>query len=126
MDSRSHYGIELVLDLHECDTSKFNRDFIDLFLTDLCNLIGMVRCDVHFWDDVGVAPEGHQTLPHAKGTSAICFILTSSIVLHALDILGCVYLNIFSGKAFDVKVAEEFARKRFGGRVVKSEVLDRF
>ena len=92
------YGHELTLDLHGCNPSTFNRDSIDRYFTELCELIDMQRCEVHFWDDVGLPPEECQTLPHTKGTSAVCFILTSSIVIHPLDILKAVYVNIFSCK----------------------------
>ena len=110
---RRVYGFELVLDLHGCEANLFNRDHIDKFFTDLCALIEMERCEVHFWDDVGVPEEEQQTLPHTKGTSAVCFILTSTIVIHTLDILGAVYVNIFSCKPFDPDVAAEFTTERF-------------
>lgn len=110
---RPVYGFELVLDLHGCEVKLFNRDHIDKFFTDLCNLIEMEKCEVHFWDDIGVPKEEQQTLPHTKGTSAVCFILTSTIVIHTLDILGAVYVNIFSCKPFDPDLAAEFTTKRF-------------
>ena len=109
----SQYGHELILDLQDCNPSTFNRDSIDLYFTELCELIDMQRCEVHFWDDVGLPPEECQTLPHTKGTSAVCFILTSSIVIHTLDILKAVYVNIFSCKEFDPDTAAEFTRKWF-------------
>ena len=111
--STIHYGEELILDLHGCNPSTFNRDSIDRYFTELCELINMQRCEVHFWDDVGLPPEECQTLPHTKGTSAVCFILTSSIVIHTLDILKAVYVNIFSCKEFDPDTAAEFTRKWF-------------
>ena len=50
----SAYGHELVLDLHSCNTARFNRASIDQFFTELCGLIDMEKCEVHFWDDIGV------------------------------------------------------------------------
>ena len=111
--STIQYGKELILDLHSCNPSTFNRDSIDRYFTELCELIDMQRCKVHFWDDVGLPPEECQTLPHTKGTSAVCFILTSSIVIHTLDILKAVYVNIFSCKEFDQDAAADFTRKWF-------------
>ena len=95
------YGIELILDLHDCDASKFTRGSIQKYFERLCDLIDMKREELHFWDDVGVADEDKQTSPHTQGTSAVQFILTSSIVIHALDQMEAVYINIFSCKAFD-------------------------
>lgn len=107
------YGCELVLDLHGCNPDRFNRADIDDYFTELCRRIDMQKCEVHFWDDVGVAPEERQTSPHTKGTSAVCFILTSSIVIHTLDILRTVYVNIFSCKDFDPDLAAAFTREWF-------------
>ena len=109
----SHYGFELILDLHHCNPETFTRQHIDSYFTELCNLIQMQRCEVHFWDDLGLPPEEHQTLPHTKGTSAVCFILTSSIVIHTLDILKTVYVNVFSCRSFDAGAAEEFTKDWF-------------
>jgi S-adenosylmethionine/arginine decarboxylase-like enzyme len=125
MEKGRSYGSELVLDLHHCASSTFNRASIDSYFTRLCELIEMERCEVHFWDDVGVAPEEQQTLPHTKGTSAVCFILTSSIVVHTLDLLGAVYVNIFSCKQFDPKAAELFTGEWFKGKTARSTFVER-
>jgi S-adenosylmethionine/arginine decarboxylase-like enzyme len=122
---RSAYGVELILDLHGCDPATFTRGSLDRFFTELCDVIKMERCVVHFWDDVGVPEEERQTLPHTKGTSAVCFILTSSIVIHTLDILEAVYLNIFSCKPFDPVVATAFAKNWFCAQDVNPSFLTR-
>ena len=119
------YGIELILDLHDCDPSTFNRKSLDSFFTELCDLINMERCEVHFWDDVGVPLKEQQTLPHTKGTSAVCFILTSTIVVHTLDLLKSVYINIFSCKEFDPKKAEKFTQKWFGAQKCVTHFINR-
>jgi S-adenosylmethionine/arginine decarboxylase-like enzyme len=124
-DQRAPYGFELVVDMHGCDASTFTRRSLDRYFTDLCTLIQMQRCVVHFWDDVGVPLRERQTLPHTKGTSAVCFILTSSIVIHTLDLLGAVYLNIFSCKPFDAVAATEFSRQWFRATEVRSSSLVR-
>lgn len=109
----TNYGQELILDLSGCNPSLFNRSHLDRYFTDLCDLIGMKKCEVYFWDDLYVDPSEHQVEPHTKGTSAVCFILTSSIVIHTLDILECVYVNIFSCKNFDVESAVAFTKTAF-------------
>ena len=107
------YGYELIMDLHGCNVSKFTREDISLFFVELCDLIKMERRDLHFWDDYDTPLANHQTSPHTKGTSAVQFILTSSIVIHTLELKGDVYINIFSCKYFDEKVALEFCEKWF-------------
>ena len=93
------------MDLHECDAGKFNRESLDGYFEELCKAIDMVKCERYWWDDVGVEEEDKQTSPHTKGTSAVQFILTSTIVVHTLDLLKAVYVNIFSCKEFDADKA---------------------
>ncbi|MCP4259134.1 MAG: hypothetical protein GY774_16740 [Planctomycetes bacterium] len=119
------YGKELILDLHNCDPSTFNRESIKGYFKELCELIDMQRCDLHFWDDTGVPEEKKQTLPHTKGTSAVQFILTSSVTIHALDILKKAFINIFSCKYFSEDAAKSFSAKWFRGEVASWEVIDR-
>jgi len=119
------YGYELILDLHGCEPDIFNRPSIEEFFKKLCLQIKMTRCDLHFWDDVGVAPEEQQTSPHTKGTSAVQFILTSTIVIHTLDLMGAVYINIFSCKEFDKDKAEAFSIEWFKADKCRSHFIER-
>ncbi len=119
------YGKELILDLHECDPSTFTRESIERYFKELCELIDMERCELYWWDDVGVPDDEKQTDPHLKGTSAVQFILTSNITIHTLDLMGNVYLNIFSCKDFDSWAAADFSKKWFGGRIVEMHVIER-
>lgn len=119
------YGYELLLDLKGCDPSTFSRASLDQFFTELCELIEMEKCEVHFWDDLDVPEEEQQTEPHTKGTSAVCFILTSTIVVHTLDLLGAVYVNIFSCKPFAPEPASVFTKDWFRGDIRKSTFIER-
>ena len=116
------YGVELVLDLQGCDPRTFTRKSINRYFTELCQSIEMKKCKVVFWDDVGVPSEKRQTLPHTKGTSTVCFILTSSIVIHTLDLLDAAYVNIFSCKEFDPEIAADFTKKWFNSPLTKSSL----
>ena len=119
------YGQELILDLHQCDVSKFNRADIDTFFGYVCDLTLMVQCERYWWDDIGVPEEEQQTLPHTKGTSAVQFILTSSIVIHTLDLMGNVYINIFTCKQFDHYVVAEYCRDFFKGKIASRHFIER-
>ena len=119
------YGYELILDLHGCDPDTFTRNSIEGFFKRLCEQIKMTRCDLHFWDDVGVPLEEQQTSPHTKGTSAVQFILTSTIVIHTLDLTGAVYVNIFSCDEFDKGTAEAFSIEWFKAGEVQSHFIER-
>lgn len=119
------YGKELILDLHNCNINYFNRKDIKKYFIELCKLINMQRCELHFWDDLNVSDKEKQTSPHTKGTSAIQFILTSNITIHTLDILEKVFVNIFSCKDFDEDIATQFTNDFFGGVIVKKTILER-
>lgn len=119
------YGFELIMDLHGCDVSTFNRVSLDIYFEKLCKEIDMQKCERYWWDDVGVAEEEKQTSPHTKGTSAVQFLLTSTIVVHTLDLLGAVYVNIFSCKSFDKKVAEKLTKEFFGAKEIRTHFIER-
>jgi len=119
------YGKELILDLHHCDVSTFNRASLDDYFKELCKEIKMEKCERYFWDDVGVPEEEKQTSPHTKGTSAIQFIMTSNITIHTLDILEKVFVNIFSCKEFNSDDATEFTKKWFDGIIANRAEVDR-
>jgi len=121
----SPYGFELIMDLHECDVLKFNRKSLEIYFEELCKAIDMEKCECYFWDDVGVPVEERQTSPHTKGTSAVQFILTSSIVIHTLDLLEAAYINIFSCKTFDRNKAEALTQKWFAAKKLTSHFLYR-
>ena len=123
--SEKPYGFELIMDLHGCDVSTFNRESLDKYFEKLCKAIKMQKCERYFWDDVGLPEEEKQTSPHTKGSSAVQFILTSSIVIHTLDLLKAAYVNIFSCKEFDEKIAEEITKKWFGANGCSSRFIER-
>lgn len=119
------YGKELILDLHGCNVAMFNRKDIEKYFIALCTLIDMEYEDLHFWDYEG-DPEGYEKAPsHLKGTSAVQFIKTSSVVLHSLDDLGKAFINVFSCKDFDDAEVRSFTEAFFGGRVAHFQVVER-
>lgn len=119
------YGFELVMDLHGCDVGKFNRKSIEGYMVAVCEAIGMVREDLHFWDYEGVPAEERPKEAHLLGTSAVQFITTSNIVIHTLDLLKAVYVNIFSCKDFDEKVAEQLTKEWFGAEECRTQFIER-
>ena len=119
------YGYELVMDLSDCDRETFTRKSIDEYFSSICEVIEMDKCEVYFWDDVDVPPQEQQTSPKTKGTSAVCFILTSTIVIHTLELTGTAYVNIFSCNTFDPDIAAEFTRSWFGGEIKRSRLIER-
>ena len=119
------YGKEMILDLHQCDISTFTRRSIKKYFEGICDLIDMQRCKLTWWDDVGVPEDERQTESHLKGTSAVQFILTSTIIIHTLEIMENAYINIFSCKDFDEQLAKEFSEKWFDGHTVNFKIIRR-
>ena len=119
------YGYELILDLHGCDPGTFTRESIDGYFEAICEAIDMVKCERYWWDDVGVPEEEKQTSPHTKGTSAVQFLLTSTIVVHTLDDLEAVYINIFSCKPYDKELAEKITKDWFRAKTSRSHFIER-
>ena len=119
------YGYELILDLHGCDVSKFTRKSIEEYMVTICKAIGMEREGLHFWDYEGVPEEEMPTEAHLLGTSAVQFITTSNIVIHTLDLLKAVYVNIFSCKEFNEKIAEQLTKGWFGAKDCRAHFIER-
>ena len=119
------YGKELILDLHHCDPNTFTRRSVRKYFKLLCKKIDMKAEKLCWWDDYGLEPELQQKEAHTKGTSAVQFILTSNITIHTLDILGNVYINIFSCKDFDEEVAKKFSAEWFKGKIVNLQLIER-
>ena len=119
------YGKELILDIHCCNASHFTRSKIEQFFIELCELIDMDRQDLHWWDYTGYPEEYADAPAHLKGISAIQFIKTSNITVHALDDLKRIYINIFSCKDFEVTKAAHFAVNYFDGLIANSQVVRR-
>ncbi len=133
-EERSRYGIHLLFDLHGCNAKKFNRDDLAEFFHELCKVINMDDEDFHFWDDVGVPIEEQQTDPKTKGTSigGVCkklvglqFILTSTIVIHTLDLIHTAYVDIFTCKDFDVAKAEKYVKNWFETDDCRVQLVER-
>ena len=122
---REPYGFELILDLHGCDVSTFDRESLDAYFAKLCKAIKMKKCERYFWDDVGLPEKDKQTSPQTKGSSAVQFILTSTIVIHTLELLEAVYVNIFSCKDYDNELATMITKEWFGAKECRINFIKR-
>lgn len=123
-EKMKNYGIELILDLHECNPELFTKYYINKFFKALCKAIDMEACKVTFWE-YKTKKEFDKAPPHLKGVSAVQFISTSNITIHALSDLKAVYLNIFSCKDFDSHIAGHFCSDYFEGRIYKTILIAR-
>src|SRR3989344_1847827 len=104
------WGLHSGIDIHGCNPEMIrDADAIKRFVIELCELIGMKRFGeclvVNFGDDERVA-----------GYSMTQLIETSLISAHFANQTNTVYLDIFSCKYYNPRVAAEFARKFFKGK----------
>lgn len=122
---RRIYGYELVLDLSSCNPVNFTRRSIEEFMIDLCQAIDMKRCRLFWWDDEGLPLSQQQINPYTKGTSAVQFIITSNVTIHTLDLLRCVFINVFSCKKFSKTIAKDLACRWFEAGHCRSRFMKR-
>ncbi len=103
------WGIASSIDIYECDPLKIrDAEYIRQFVVDLCDLIEMKRFGktqvVHFGEDEKVA-----------GFSMVQLIETSLISAHFANLTNATYLDVFSCKAYDPGVVQQFSQRYFGG-----------
>ncbi|MEI6280868.1 MAG: S-adenosylmethionine decarboxylase [bacterium] len=101
---KGNYGLELVIDLKNCDLSDLSKEKMGRFFVELCNYVDMVRHgEPMYWED-------YSDIPHLNGISGIQFIETSNVVCHALPLLKAVYVNLFSCKEFEPEGTLNFCK----------------
>lgn len=114
------YGIELIIDLHECDSSIFTEENLRKFVKELIEITGMKAYgEPLIWND------HNATETHLKGASIFQFIMTSDIVVHALDITGLVLINLFTCKDFNIEKTIDFAKEFFKSNKASCKILQR-
>jgi S-adenosylmethionine/arginine decarboxylase-like enzyme len=98
-----------VIDLHDCDRERLaDPDTIRAFVPEVIAAIGMVAHGPTLLERFG---DGE-----LEGWSAMQFIETSSLTIHADEFAGRCYVDVFSCKAFDPELAAGIAVRYFGGR----------
>lgn len=118
-NGKENYGRELILDVHDCDVARFTQERIEKYLAHLCDeILEMTRRELYFWSETTANPQ-------TSGISAVQFIMTSSITVHALDQLGNIHVNIFSCKAFPVHSASAYTVDFFKGTLVSFRDIKR-
>ena len=119
--TNEEYGIELILDLYNCDLAKISDgEHIKKFLIELCDhVIEMKRYGESF-----VEHFGHKN-PITSGYSMVQLIETSNVSGHFSEHKKAAYVNIFSCRLFDDEKTAKFCQEWFGAKRVKKQVLER-
>lgn len=113
------WGYHLMLDCADCDLDKVtSRDQIYKFVKDLVPRIDMTA-------------HGEPIIEHLlpgdpkQGYSLMQLITTSNICAHFMDLDGTAYIDIFSCKEFDIKLAEQIVKEYFNPKKVRANFITR-
>jgi len=111
----STFGMEVVLDLYNCDPETIrSKEKLQEYTRELCQVVEMIPYGAPFAERF--------SLNEAKtaGYSIVQLIETSSITGHFSEEWNSAYINIFSCKEFDPKEAAEFSKDFFEADRVES------
>ena len=107
------WGLVASIDVYDCDKNIIkDPKAIESFIIKLCEKIKMKR---HGKALIERFAEGK-----LEGYSAMQFIETSSVTMHFDEVKNRAFVDIFSCKYFDPKMAEEFSLKFLGGSKAKT------
>jgi S-adenosylmethionine/arginine decarboxylase-like enzyme len=102
------WGMMAAIDLHGCDRTRLeDPETIRRFVPAVIEAIGMRAHGPLMIERFG---EGD-----LEGWSAMQFIETSSLTIHADEFSGRCYVDVFSCKSFDPELAATIAVEHFGG-----------
>jgi S-adenosylmethionine/arginine decarboxylase-like enzyme len=114
------FGYELIMDLSGCNPAIISsKHKLSEYVTELCRLIKMEKYGKTYLPYFGLEK------PHTKGYSLLQFIETSSITGHFSEYWNKSYINIFSCKAYNHKLARKFTKEFFGATGIRSKFLIR-
>lgn len=91
----SYYGEHFILDMVGCDATRFHRTFVKAFMKNACEIFNFTAGPLHFWGYADPA-ERAAAPKHLRGISAVQFIETSNVIIHCIDHLGRVMINVFA------------------------------
>ena len=114
------WGIELLLDCRGCDLSAVrDRKALATYVRELVPAI-----DMRAFGEPRIEHFATHD-PDKAGYSLAQFIETSSIVAHFVDGSGDAYIDIFSCKPFDDRVAIEVTQRHLKPRAIKALFVER-
>jgi S-adenosylmethionine/arginine decarboxylase-like enzyme len=113
------FGQHLVIDAAGCNDKISDRDSIAAFSADLVKAIDMKAYGAPWIEHFG------HDLPKASGYTLVQLIETSNITAHFCDHSGEAYIDVFSCKDFDERVALDVVERHFEPRLCETRSLTR-
>lgn len=113
MKKEEPFGLEVVLDIYECDpkiirSGKAIREFA-------IKLVKLLKMKAY---GKALTPHFGHDDPKTSGYSLLQFIETSSITGHFSENRNSAYINIFSCRTFDTAKAIDFTKQFFKSKSV--------
>lgn len=110
------WGKLVIINLYNCSKELItNKKEIKRFVGELCKKINIRK-----FGPTRIKRFGEGSL---KGYSAMQFLNTSSITLHFDEEKNRAFIDIFSCKNFDSKVAERFSKEFFKAKKSRKRIL---
>lgn len=114
------YGKELILDLYDCDPKIIrSKKKILEYSNKLCNLIKVKKYGKPICERFALSN------PPAAGYSLVQLIESSLVSGHFSELWNRAFINIFSCKLFNHKIATDFTKKFFKAKKIKNRILIR-
>lgn len=115
--SQAPWGTLAAIDLHGCDRAALeDANVLRRFVPAVIDAIGMRAHGPLHLERFGDAD--------LEGWSAMQFIETSSVTVHADEVFGRCFVDVFSCRPFDADLAAAVAKAHFGG-TARVRVLER-
>jgi S-adenosylmethionine/arginine decarboxylase-like enzyme len=122
---KESYGQEIIIDLEDVPDEMFTEENVKKFLLALCDEIKM-KHDTRGPITWGTHSDENEPGPiKSDGISGVLFIETSSITIHAIDLLNKIFVNCFSCAPFDSFAVITFTRDFWNGKVVNHKYITR-
>ena len=113
-------GQEIIMDLKGVDPKLFHKKYFDKYFKEICKVVDMeLHGKAKYWFDI------HQA-KYLRGISAMQFIKTSTITMHAFKYSKSLFINVFTCKLFDQKKAAKFTREFFKPKSIKTRNIMRY
>jgi S-adenosylmethionine/arginine decarboxylase-like enzyme len=114
-----HFGYHTMFDMSNCNRAQISsRENIYNYVKTLITRIDMIAVGEPIIEMLCVGDP-------KVGYSMMQLISTSNITGHFMEISGEVYLDVFSCKPYDIKVAEDCAREFFTPEKVRVNFITR-
>ena len=111
------WGMLTSIDVSDCDPETIrSKEYIEKFIIEFCDLVDMKRFGQPFIQHFGPTKE-------VEGYSMFQFIETSCLSGHFANNTNKAYIDLFSCKPYDPKIAAKFTAEKFKSNKFEYSIL---